>query len=83
VVAQAAEVARVGDAAWRTPPGSPLSPNRDAAVAPEVQTRKLFWKLRLPLCYDVEQAPKFVVYVRAVGIKQRARVRIGKEVIDL
>lgn len=33
--------------------------------------------------YEVEEEPEPVVYVRAVGIKQRNRVRIGKEVIQL
>ncbi len=44
------------------------------------------WELRignLRVYYDVEEEPEPVVYVRAVGVKQRNRVRIGKEVIDL
>ena len=44
------------------------------------------WELRmgnLRVYYDVEEAPKPVVYILAVGIKQRNQVRIGKEVIDL
>ena len=44
------------------------------------------WELRignLRVYYDVEEEPEPVVYVRAVGIKQRNRVRIGKEVIEL
>jgi mRNA-degrading endonuclease RelE of RelBE toxin-antitoxin system len=44
------------------------------------------WELRignLRVYYDVEEEPEFVVYVRAVGVKQRNRVRIGKEVIKL
>ena len=32
---------------------------------------------------DVEETPEPVVYIRAVGIKERNRVRIGKEVIVL
>lgn len=53
----------------------PMRPN---PVAP--------WELRignLRVYYDVEEEPEAVVYVRAVGIKQRNRVRIGKEVIEL
>ena len=44
------------------------------------------WELRigsLRVYYDVEEEPEHTVYVRAVGIKQRERVRIGKEVIKL
>jgi hypothetical protein len=33
--------------------------------------------------YDVEDEPEPVVQIRAVGIKERNRVRIGKEVIEL
>ena len=53
----------------------PMRPN---PVAP--------WELRignLRVYYDVEEEPEPVVYVRAVGVKQRNRVRIGKEVIEL
>lgn len=44
------------------------------------------WELRignLRVYYDVEEKPEPVVYIRAVGIKERHRVRIGREVIDL
>lgn len=44
------------------------------------------WELRignLRVYYDVEEAPEPMVLIRAVGIKERNRVRIGKEVIDL
>lgn len=53
----------------------PMRPN---PVAP--------WELRighLRVYYDVESEPEAVVFVRAVGLKLRHRVRIGKEVIDL
>lgn len=53
----------------------PMRPN---PVAP--------WELRigdLRVYYDVEDAPETVAYVRAIGIKERNRVRIGKEVIEL
>ena len=44
------------------------------------------WELRvgdLRVYYDVEHRPRPTVYVRAVGVKQRNRVCIGKEVIEL
>ncbi len=44
------------------------------------------WELRigsLRVYYDVEEGPEPVVLIRAVGIKERNRVRIGREVIDL
>jgi mRNA-degrading endonuclease RelE of RelBE toxin-antitoxin system len=53
----------------------PMRPN---LVAP--------WELRignLRVYYDVEHEPEATVYVRAVGVKGRNRVRIGKEVIQL
>jgi len=53
----------------------PLRPN---PVAP--------WELRignLRVYYDVEEDPETVVLVRAVGIKERNRVRVGRDVIEL
>lgn len=53
----------------------PMRPN---PVAP--------WELRignLRVYYDVEDEPEHVVYIRAVGIKERNKVKIGKEVINL
>lgn len=44
------------------------------------------WELRLGnlrVYYDVQATPEAVVFVRAVGVKLRRRVRFGKEVIDL
>jgi len=44
------------------------------------------WELRIGdyrVYYDVEQEPERVVYIRAVGLKVRNKVRIGNEVIDL
>ena len=44
------------------------------------------WELRigkLRVYYDVDEDPEQIVYVRAVGLKDRNRVRIGKEVIEL
>ncbi len=44
------------------------------------------WELRigsLRVYYDIEDDHEHVVYIRAVGIKDRNNVRIGKEVIKL
>jgi hypothetical protein len=44
------------------------------------------WELRigdLRVYYDVTEEPEPLVSVRAVGIKRRREVRIGKEVIEL
>ena len=44
------------------------------------------WELRignLRVYYDVEDEPEHVVYILAVGIKDRNSVRIGREVIKL
>lgn len=44
------------------------------------------WELRignLRVYYDVEEEPEPVVYIRAVGIKEGDRIRIGREVIGL
>jgi mRNA-degrading endonuclease RelE of RelBE toxin-antitoxin system len=44
------------------------------------------WELRLGnlrVYYEVEKEPEAVVRVLAAGIKERARLRIGREVIDL
>ena len=53
----------------------PMRPN---PVAP--------WELRigsLRVYYDVEEHPESKVVVAAVGVKERNRVRIGGEIIDL
>ncbi len=53
----------------------PMRPN---PVAP--------WELligNLRVYFDVEEEPEHVVNILAVGVKQRKRVRIGKEVIEL
>jgi mRNA-degrading endonuclease RelE of RelBE toxin-antitoxin system len=44
------------------------------------------WELRigtLRVYYDFEDSPERVVFIRAVGIKQRNNVRIGREMIQL
>lgn len=44
------------------------------------------WELRvgdLRVYYDVDNEPEAVVRILAVGVKERHRVRIGREVIDL
>jgi mRNA-degrading endonuclease RelE of RelBE toxin-antitoxin system len=62
---------------------------------PAVETRKRKpmrpnpiapWELRignLRVYYDIEDDPEHVVYIRAVGIKDRNNVRIGRKVIKL
>jgi mRNA-degrading endonuclease RelE of RelBE toxin-antitoxin system len=53
----------------------PMRPN---SIAP--------WELRsgdFRVYYDVKETPELIVYIRAVGIKKRNRVYIGKEVIEL
>lgn len=53
----------------------PMRPN---PVAP--------WELRigsLRVYYDIENEPEPTVFIRAVGIKERSRVRIGREVVEL
>ena len=53
----------------------PMRPN---PVAP--------WELRignLRVYYDVEETPEPVVYIRAVGLKERNLLRIGREEIEL
>jgi hypothetical protein len=44
------------------------------------------WELRignLRVYYDVVDEPEATVHVRAIGVKERNRVRIGGEVVDL
>jgi mRNA-degrading endonuclease RelE of RelBE toxin-antitoxin system len=44
------------------------------------------WELRigdLRVYYDVKDEPQPVVYILAIGIKERNKVKIGKEVISL
>jgi mRNA-degrading endonuclease RelE of RelBE toxin-antitoxin system len=44
------------------------------------------WELRigtLRVYYDIDDAPEPIVYIRAVGIKRRNRVRIGGEEIQI
>ena len=51
---------------------------RDNSVAP--------WELRIGdirVYFDVEEAPEAVVTIRAVGLKERERVLIGGEEVDL
>jgi mRNA-degrading endonuclease RelE of RelBE toxin-antitoxin system len=53
----------------------PMRPN---PVAP--------WELRignLRVYYDVEEEPERTVFIRAIGVKLRNKVQIGKEVIEL
>lgn len=44
------------------------------------------WELRLGslrVYYDIEEEPEQVVYIRAIGVKERNRVRIGREDYEL
>ena len=44
------------------------------------------WELRigtLRVYYDIVEEPEPVVYIRAIGVKDRNRIRIGNEVIIL
>ncbi len=47
--------------------------------------RLALWELRignLRVYYDIEDDPEPIVYIRAIGIKERNYVRIGKEVFE-
>jgi mRNA-degrading endonuclease RelE of RelBE toxin-antitoxin system len=69
--------------------------DRRLAHQPRVETRNRKpmrpnplapWELRigsLRVYYDVEEKPVPAVLIRAIGIKERNRVLIGKEVIPL
>ncbi len=75
IVLDAVERQLVHEPAVETRSRKPMRPN---PVAP--------WELRignLRVYYDVEDEPEPVVYIRAVGVKLRNRVCIGKEVIQL
>lgn len=52
-----------------------MRPNPVAPWEPRIGNLRVY--------YDVETKPKPMVYVRAVGVKLRNRVRIGKDVIEL
>jgi hypothetical protein len=44
------------------------------------------WELRIGILrvyYDVEEAPEPKVFIRAIGVKERNRVRIGKKEFEL
>jgi hypothetical protein len=68
--------------------------DRQLMHQPTVETRNrkpmrpnplALWELRIGMLrvyYDVDELAAFV-YVRAVGLKERNRVRIGNEVVDL
>ena len=68
---------------------------RQLAEQPVVETRNRKpmrpnplapWELRigdLRVYYDVQEEPTPMVLIRAVGVKERDRVRIGRQVIEL
>ena len=69
------------------PKNGPQNDRRLKSVA-AILHRQLMapWEMRLGnlrVYYEVEQEPEPVVRILAVGIKERNRIRIGKEVIDL
>lgn len=75
IVLDTADVQLVHQPTVETRNRKPMRPN---PIAP--------WELRignLRAYYDVEEDPEPEVYIRAVGVKERNRVRIGKEVIEL
>jgi mRNA-degrading endonuclease RelE of RelBE toxin-antitoxin system len=75
IVLDAVDQRLTGQPTVETKNRKPMRPN---PVAP--------WELRighLRVYYDVQEEPEAVVFIRAVGIKQRNQVRIGKEVIEL
>ena len=44
------------------------------------------WELRvgnLRVYYEVEREPQRVIFIRAIGIKRRNQVVLGKEVVEL
>jgi len=44
------------------------------------------WELRigsLRVYYDIEEEPEYIVVILAVGVKERDRVRIGKEALEI
>jgi len=74
IVLDAVDVQLVHQPTVETRNRKPMRPN---PIAP--------WELRignLRVYYDVEEDPEPEVYIRAVGVKERNRVRIGKEVIE-
>ena len=54
----------------------PMRPNPIAPYELRIGTLRVYY-------YDVEEEPELVVNIRAVGIKIRSQVRIGKEIVDL
>jgi mRNA-degrading endonuclease RelE of RelBE toxin-antitoxin system len=53
----------------------PMRPNPIAPYELRIGTLRVY--------YDVEEKPELVVNIRAVGVKIRHQVRIGKEIVDL
>ena len=69
--------------------------DRQLAHQPTVETRNRRpmrpnpiapWELRighLRVYYDVQEMPEAMVAIRAIGIKRRSQVHIGREVMEL
>lgn len=74
-VLEAVDIQLMHEPAVETRNRKPMRPN---PLAP--------WELRigdLRVYYDVEEVPERKVLIRAIGIKERDRVRIGRKEIEL
>lgn len=64
-----------------------FSPDRESKNRKPMRPNPISpWELRigtLRVYYDIEEGSAPVVYIRAIGIKDRNRIRIGNEVISL
>jgi mRNA-degrading endonuclease RelE of RelBE toxin-antitoxin system len=64
-----------------------FSPDRESKNRKPMRPNPIApWELRigtLRVYYDIVEAPESVVYIRAIGIKDRNKIRIGNEVISL
>jgi hypothetical protein len=64
-----------------------FSPDRESKNRKPMRPNPIApWELRigpLRVYYDMVEEPEPVVYIRAIGIKDRNKIRIGNEVISL
>jgi mRNA-degrading endonuclease RelE of RelBE toxin-antitoxin system len=64
-----------------------FSPDRESKNRKPMRPNPIApWELRigpLRVYYDIVEEPEPVVYIRAIGIKDRNKIRIGNEVISL
>jgi mRNA-degrading endonuclease RelE of RelBE toxin-antitoxin system len=65
----------------------PFLPDRESKNRKPMRPNPIApWELRigtLRVYYDIMEEPEPVVYIRAIGIKDRNKIRIGNEVITL